>query len=187
MIERTLLLVKPDGVYRALIGKIVSRLEDAGLKVVAMKMVWPSKETAGLHYADDKEWYVSVGTKTLQSNKERGIKGTETAEEIGRKVRGWLIKHLTCGPVVAMVAEGESAIFVVRKIVGTTEPRKADPSTIRGMYSPDSYPASDAKSRPILNIVHAAEDKKNSDREIPIWFKKSEILDYKRLDEGMIS
>ena len=180
------MLVKPDGVFRALIGKAISVMEDAGLKVVAMKMLVPDKAMVGLHYADDPDWLESVGRKSLASYKEKGIEKKETAMEIGKNIRNMLIKSLTSGPVVAMVLEGNSAIFVARKLIGSTEPRKADPSSIRGRYGSDSYVTSDSKSRPVLTIVHASEDEKTAEREIPIWFKKSEILSYKRLDEAAI-
>ena len=187
MIERTLLLVKPDGVQRALIGKVVSQIEDAGLKIVAMKMVWPDKKIAGIHYADDPAWYQATGSKTLQNYKERGMKTNKTAEQLARWVRDMLIEFISGGPVVAMVVEGESAIFVTRKMVGSTEPRKADPSTIRGRYSPDSYDISNVKERPLLNIAHASEDTKTAEREIAVWFRKSEIMSYKRAGEDIIA
>lgn len=181
--QRTLLLIKPDGVYRALIGKIISQMEDSGLKVVGLKMVWPDKELAGKHYIYDKVWLTSVGTKTHASFKEKGIMLKETPLQIGERVRGYLIKLLTSGPVVAMVLEGNESIFIVRKLIGATEPRKADPYTIRGRFSTDSYDLAETEERAILNLVHASEDKKTADKEIPVWFKKSEMADYKRSDE----
>jgi nucleoside-diphosphate kinase len=128
-----------------------------------------------------------VGAKTLQNYRDRGVKTKETAEEVGRRIRGYLIKFLTSGPVVAMVIEGESAIFIARKLVGSTESRKSDPSTIRGSYSPDSYEVSDSKNRPVFNLVHAADDAETAKREIGVWFKEGEILSYKRAGEELIS
>jgi nucleoside-diphosphate kinase len=186
MIERTLLLVKPDGVSRALIGKVISTMEDAGLKVVAIKMVLPDKKIAGEHYAADPKWFEDTGGRTLQHYKEKGVKTSETAREIGMRIRSYLISFLMSGPIVAAVVEGNSSIPIVRKLIGSTEPRKADPSTIRGKYSTDTYEMSDKKARPILNLVHASEDKRTAEREIAIWFKKSEILDYKRADESAL-
>lgn len=183
MIERTLVLVKPDGVQRALIGKIIARLEDAGLKIVAIKMVKPDKELAGLHYINDKKWLTDTGTRTLNSYKEKGVILKQTPVEIATRIRNFLIEFLSSGPVVAMVLEGNDAISVTRKIVGSTEPRKADPSSIRGMYSTDSYELSDKKKRPIKNLVHASEDKKTADREISVWFRPKELVEYKRADE----
>ncbi|MDE1865905.1 MAG: nucleoside-diphosphate kinase [Candidatus Micrarchaeota archaeon] len=184
--QRTLVLVKPDGVYRALIGKVISQIEDTGLRVIAMKMVWADRKIAAVHYADDPEWYKATGAKTLQNYKDRGVKTNKTAEQLARGVREMLIKFISSGPVVAMVVEGESAISVTRKLVGATEPRKAEPYTIRGRYCSDSYEAANELQRPILNIVHASEDTKTADREIELWFKKTEIFDYKRADEKFV-
>ena len=186
MIERTLLLVKPDGVYRALIGKVISQMEDSGLKVVAIKMVMPDKKLAGEHYVYDVDWLMSVGTKTHSSYKEKGIILKETPMQIGERVRGYLISLLTSGPIVAMVLEGNEAIPIVRKLIGATEPKKADPYSIRGRFSSDSYDLAEEKKRAILNLVHASEDKKTAAKEIAVWFKKSEIVGYKRSDEAVM-
>jgi nucleoside-diphosphate kinase len=183
MMQRTLLLIKPDGVYRALIGKVISQMEDSGLKLVGIKMVWPDKKLAGQHYIYDKGWLVSVGTKTHSSYKEKGIMLKETPLQIGERVRGYLITLLTSGPVVAMVLEGNEAIPIVRKLIGSTEPKKAESYTVRGRFSTDSYDLAEKEKRAILNIVHASEDKKTAEKEIPVWFKKSELVDYKRADE----
>ena len=101
-------------------------------------------------------------------------------------MRDYLIDYLSSGPVAAIVFEGNEAIFITRKIVGATESRQADPSTIRGMYSADSYGIADSKERAVKNIVHASEDPKTAQREIGVWFKKSEIISYKRADEDSL-
>ena len=186
MIEQTLVVIKPDGVQRALTGKIISRFEDAGLKVVAMRFVWPTKELAARHYIADKGWLESVGNKTLASFKEKGIKTNETAMQIGNRVRSYLMDYIASGPVAAIVIEGNEAIFVVRKILGVTEPRKADPGSIRGMYSADSYGHADKLQRAVKNLAHASEDKKTADREIAVWFKPEELVKYKRIDEAAL-
>jgi nucleoside-diphosphate kinase len=183
MIERTLVLIKPDGVKRALLGKIISKFEDVGLKVVAMKMVWPNKNLADNHYIAEKKWFEDTGKRTIQAYKERGIIIKETPVQVSTKIRNYLMDFIASGPVVAFVLEGNDAIFITRKIVGSTEPRKADPSTIRGAYSSDSYEFSDERKRPTKNLVHASEDKRTADREIKVWFKPNEIMDYKRADE----
>ena len=183
MMERTLVLVKPDGVLRGLTGKIISKLEDAGLKVVALKIVQPNKEFAGTHYIEDKDWMESVGNKTLATFKEKGIPATETALQIGQRVRSYLIDYITSGPVVAVVLEGNEAIFITRKILGATEPRKADPSSIRGAYSSDSYELGDKLQRAVKNLAHASEDQKTAEREINVWFTPQELMNYKRADE----
>jgi len=184
--EQTLLLVKPDGVYRALIGKIISKIEDSGLKIVAMKMVLPNDAIAKMQYIEDKEWMESVGNKTLSTFREKGIETKETPLQIGKRVHSYLTDYLTSGPIVAIVVEGNEAISVIRKIVGATEPRKAEPSSIRGQYAIDSYDIADKKQRAVRNLVHASEDKKTAEREISVWFKPGEIIKYRRLDEDAI-
>ncbi len=181
--ERTLVLIKPDGVYRALIGEIIKRFEQAGLKIVAIKMIKPSKELVGKHYYADKEWLESVGQKTKASYEKEGKIVKETPLEIGMRVRNTLLNYLTGKPVVAMVVEGNEAIFIVRKILGSTEPKSADPGSIRGSLSSDSYAFADSQGRSARNLVHASGDKKDAEREIPIWFSKDEIIEYKRADE----
>ncbi len=186
MAEKTLVLVKPDGVQRAIIGRIITTFEDAGMKVVALKMVHPAKELVSRHYAADNEWMESVGRKTIASFKAKGAEMGESPLQIGERIRGWLLEYLTEAPVVAMVVEGNEAISMVRKFAGATSPASADPSTIRGRYSTDSYQNADPKGRPVRNIIHASEDKKSADREIAIWFKHNEIMDYKRADEASL-
>ncbi len=185
MIERSLVLVKPDGVYRAIIGKVIDRFETAGLKVVALKMLKPSSEFVGNHYAADDEWLKAVGTKAKASYTEKGIKVTESEMEIGHKIRMQLIDFLANEPVVAMVVEGNCAISIIRKIVGSTEPKSAESGSIRGMFSNDSYDLADKQNRAMKNIIHASSSVLDSKKEIDVWFKKNEILDYKRADESI--
>ncbi|MDE1804934.1 MAG: nucleoside-diphosphate kinase [Candidatus Micrarchaeota archaeon] len=182
--ERTLVLIKPDGVERALIGKIISKFEDTGLKVVAIKIVKPGKDVVSQHYIEDKAWMEGVGNKTIKSQEAQGIKVKETALQIGQRVRAALMDYLTGQPVVAMVIEGNEAIAMVAKITGATSPVRADPSTIRGAYSSDSYDLADSKKRAVKNIIHASDAKATAEREIKVWFTTKEIIDYKRADEG---
>jgi nucleoside-diphosphate kinase len=186
MIERTLVLVKPDGVRRALIGTIISRLELTGLKVVAMKMLLPDKALAGNHYAADPKWFEDTGNKTLKSYRDKGIILDETAVQVATRIRNYIIEYLSTGPVAALVLEGNDAIYVTRKLCGATEPKAADASTIRGSLSSDSYELSDTLKRPLKNLIHASEDKKTAEREIGVWFTEEEIIEYKRGDEGTL-
>lgn len=181
--EKVLVLIKPDGVERALVGKIIARFEDCGLKVVALKMLKPTKAMVEKHYTDDENWLVSVGLKTKQSYLEKGIEVKETEREIGMRIRQMLIKGLTDGPIVAFVLEGNSAAEISRKIAGGTEPRKADPSSIRGMYASDSYSLADSKQRPVRNLVHVSENAAIAESEIRIWFSEKELHEYTRADE----
>ena len=186
MIERTLVLVKPDGVKRALIGKVIGRFEDAGLKVTALKMVQPDKEIAGNHYPLDEEWYNNAWKNTKKGYEEKGLEMSETPRQLGERVRGWLMEGLTSGPIVAMVIEGNDAIAAIRKIAGATAPNRADPSSIRGTYSTDSYDLSDSEKRVLKNIVHASDSVPTAEREIKVWFDKKEVVKYNRADENTV-
>ncbi len=184
MIEKTLVLIKPDGVERALSGRVMGRFESAGLKIVALKMLKPDKERMGRHYPDDREWLTSMGAKTKASYLEKGKEVNETELEIGQRIRNQLINSLSGKPVIAMAVEGNDAIFIVRKLVGSTEPRTADPGSIRGSLSSDSYELADSSGRPIRNIIHASSSKPDAEKELAIWFEKHEIVEYTRADHN---
>ncbi|MFZ5365025.1 MAG: nucleoside-diphosphate kinase [Patescibacteria group bacterium] len=186
MTERSLVLIKPDGVERALIGEILSRFERCGLKVIGLKMVRATKELAGEHYADDKDWLTSVGEKALASAEKRGEKLSETAMEIGQRVRNQLMDYIVMAPVVAMCIEGHNAVAKIRKLVGGTNPQDDEPGTIRGDYSIDSYVLSDNSGRPIQNLIHASGAVDEAQREIKIWFAEKELFDWRRVDEDLI-
>ncbi len=187
--DRTLVLVKPDGVKRGLIGEIISRLERAQLKLVATKMVWVDKELVGKHYPDSRtELLQGIGEKTLKTyaeyNKDAKAElGTDDPLEIGKIVNMWNMELLTAGPVLAMVWEGNHAIDNVRKIVGPTLPVFAPPGTIRGDYSVDSPVLANMEKRSVKNLIHASGNKEEADYEIALWFENKEIHDYKRTDE----
>ena len=186
MTERSLVLIKPDGVQRALVGQIIDRFEKCGLKIIGLKMVLATKELAGQHYADDKGWLLSVGEKALAAAKKRGEKMDETALEIGQRVRKQLMDYLTISPIIAMCIEGHNAVEKVRKISGFTSPQDADPGTIRGDLAIDSFKLSDSSNRPIQNLVHASGEIDEGEREIKVWFADEELFDWKRCDEDLI-
>lgn len=186
-IDRTFVMVKPDGVERGLIGEVIGRLEKRGLKVVAMKMVKPTLEHLDDHYPKDEEWIARLGDKGFNVFKEYGIDpkdamGTDSNLEAGKLVRKWLIDYMTEAPVVAMVIEGVHAIEMVRKIAGATLPMKAEIGTIRGDFSVDSPAAANLNKRAIKNIVHASENKSEAEAEISHWFSEEEIHDYERAE-----
>ena len=181
--ERALVLIKPDGVERALIGRVIAQFEEAGLKVTALKMLKAGNDQVSKHYTDDESWLLSVGKKTKQSYLDKGIEVKESEREIGMRVRSFLVNELTRSPIVAMVLEGNAAAEVARKIAGGTEPKKADPYTIRGRYSNDSYALADKKQRSVRNIVHVSEDSTIAEKEIKVWFTDKEICAYNRADE----
>ena len=184
--ERTLVLIKPDGVKRGLIGAIINRFEIAGLKVVGIKMVVPDEKFLEKHYPLDKEWYENAWKKSKESAEAKGQQINETPLEFGKRLQSNLINAMKGSPVVAIVIEGNEAISNVRKLIGSTSPSKADPSTIRGMYSTDSYDLADKNGRPTRNLVHASDSPQTAEREIKLWFNENEIKTYKRADEDAI-
>jgi nucleoside-diphosphate kinase len=189
--ERTLLIVKPDGVVRGLTGEIIKRIEQRGLKVIALTMYQASKSEMDNHYPKDEAWIKRIGGKTLSTYEKYGYDamkelGTNDALEIGQKVRGWLLDFMTSAPIVKMVVKGVHAVDMVRKLVGNTMPALADAGTIRGDYSVDSAALANKEKRSVRNIVHASETPEEAEHEIGIWFKKEELQDYKRGDEDIM-
>ncbi len=190
--EQSVVLIKPDGVKRGLIGEIIRRLERAGLKIVALKMVWVGKDKVGKHYTDKKAYLTSLGKKTLETYKKYGKDpkedlGTKNPLEIGKMVRKWNMEFLSSGPVVAILWEGPSCIEVVRKIVGPTFPLFAQPGTIRGDYSFDSALLSNVGKRSTKNLIHASGDPKEAKFERQLWFHEEEIYAYKRSEEEVMT
>lgn len=182
--ERTLILLKPDAVQQKLIGKVISRFEASDLKVIATKMVWPSRELADQHYPTSREEFIKgMGGKTLESYKEQkqdpfAVFDTDDAHSIGLQLQKWLVDFLVSGPVIAIVLEGENAVKKARDIAGHTIPAKAEKGTIRGDFSDDSAIAANAEKRPVKNLVHASGDKKEADFEIGLWFSEEELHSY---------
>lgn len=192
IVERTLVMVKPDGVKRGLIGEIISRFEKAGLKILAMKMVWVDKKHVAQHYPDDRvEFIKGIGEKTLETYKKYGLDpmtnlGTADPSKIGMMVNEWNRDFLSSGPLVAMVLEGVHAIDSVRMITGHTFPATAVPGTIRGDHSIDSPALANLKKRPVRNLVHASGNPAEAEFEINLWFKPSELHEYRRADEEVM-
>jgi nucleoside-diphosphate kinase len=151
MIEQTFVAVKPDGVKRGLVGECIRRFENAGLKIVALKMVWVDKNFSEKHYS----------------------------EHVKKPFYKVLEDFITSGPVVGMVLEGVSAVTVVRKIVGSTEPHSAQPGTIRGDYAHHTYQYADGKGKAIMNLIHASGNKADAVKEVGLWFAQDEIHTYK--------
>ncbi|MEK7505750.1 MAG: nucleoside-diphosphate kinase [Patescibacteria group bacterium] len=185
--ERTLILIKPDGIQRSLMGEIIRRFERVGIKLAAIKMLVPSAEHVEAHYTLDPEWRRVTGEKRVKSAKERGEKlASEDPLVITAAILDVLKKYLTSGPVVAMVWEGAHAVELVRKLVGGTEPRSSDVGTIRGDFVLDSYPMADSDTRAIRNLIHASGSVAEAEKEIPHWFKPEELVDYRLIQEQIL-
>jgi len=192
MMERTLVLIKPDGVKRGIIGEIIARFEKAGLKPVGMKMIWVDKDLVAKHYPTDRvELLKGIGEKTLNSYAEIGKDakkelGTDDPVEIGKLVNAWNMEALSIGPVIAIVFEGIHAVATVRKITGFTLPHSAAPGTIRGDYSIDSPALANERKRPVRNLIHASGNLEEAEYEIKLWFRPEELHSYKRADEDVM-
>ena len=177
--ERSLVLIKPDGVQRGLIGEIVTRFEKKGLKVTALKMVLPTREIAAKHYDQPEEAARALGERSIAAYKAEGKESwSNDPMEIAKDIQKKLVRLMMAGPVVAMVIEGAHAIAHVRKIRGGTNPLTADVGTITGDYTIDSYFISDVDGRAIRNLAHASGSVDEAENEIKIWFKEDEIMDY---------
>ncbi len=185
--ERTLVIIKPDGVQRALIGEIIKRFENVGLKLLAIKMMTTNAEHVEKHYTLDPEWRRVTGEKTINSYKEKGATPpSEDPYEVTAVILDNLKKYMVAGPIVPMIWEGAHAVKIVRKIVGGTEPLSSAPGTIRGDYVLDSYPMSDADGRAIRNLIHASGSPSEAEAEIKHWFKPEEIIEYRRMQDAIV-
>lgn len=184
--ERTLVLLKPDAVQRNLVGEIVGRFERAGLKLVAMKLVLPTKDQTYKHYVKDEAEIEALGQRSIEGKKKSGLETKESPKEVGQKIVNHLIKFLTASPVVAMVLEGNKAIPIARKLIGSTEPLQSDVGTIRGDYTLDSYGLADADGRAVRNLVHASASVSDAEQEIKVWFKKEELVNYRSVRERIL-
>lgn len=159
--ERTLIVIKPDTLQRALVGEILTRFERVGLKIVATKMLQPDND----HYYHH---YENIGKMVSRR---------------GNKAFDMVLKMMSQGPVIAFVLEGVEAVALVRKLVGTTEPKSALPGTIRGDYAHISFEHADKKDMGIPNLIHASGDPDEAKKEIEHWFSESEIFDYRSIND----
>ncbi|HEY4503818.1 MAG TPA: nucleoside-diphosphate kinase [Candidatus Paceibacterota bacterium] len=185
--ERTLVIIKPDGIQRTLTGEIISRYENVGLKLVAVKMMVPTADLIEKHYTLDPEWRRVTGEKTIASYKKKGLTPpSQDPHEITARILKNLVTYMTSGPVIAMVWEGAHAVAIVRKITGGTEPLTSDVGTIRGDYVLDSYTMSDNDKRAVRNLVHASGSTQEALNEIKHWFSSKEIIEYDYIQDKIL-
>jgi len=182
--ERTLIIIKPDGAQRSLIGEIIQRYERIGLKLAGLKMLVPTKEMIEKHYTLDPNWRKATGEKTIQGYKDKGLKPPlEDPLEITAIILENLKRYMTSGPAIVMAWQGPHAVELVRKITGGTEPLTSDVGTIRGDYVLDSYQMSDGDGRAVRNLVHASGSLEEAKKEIAHWFSKNELIKYRLVQE----
>ena len=155
LMQKTLVLLKPDALDRGLVGEIIHRFERLGVKIVGLKMVVASEDLAKKHYTED------------------------LAKRRGEKVREIMVSMLTSGPVIALALEGVDAVEVVRKIVGETEPKKAAPGTIRGDFTHVSFEHANQQNVGVFNLIHASANGEDAESELQVWFSESELVAHK--------
>lgn len=160
-VEQTLILFKPDALQRAVVGEILTRFERVGLRIAATKMLAPTREHYDTHYEH-------IGKLKTRA---------------GDQIFAITLDMMNKGPVIAMVLEGIEAVSLVRKLVGTTEPKSAAPGTIRGDYSHMSYGYADGEGKGIPNLLHASGDVEEATKEIAHWFQPEELYDYEATHE----
>ena len=154
MIQRSLVLLKPDALDRGIIGEIITRFERVGATIVGMKLLVSEKDTALQHYTED------------------------LAKRRGEKVREMMVSMITSGPIVAIALEGIEIVEVVRKMIGATEPKMAAPGTIRGDYAHVSYKYADEKQIGIFNLIHASASPEEAEVELGVWFRSEELISH---------
>lgn len=184
--ERTFVILKPDTVQRSLIGEVIRRFEKTGLKCTAMKMIVPQEEQLLAHYNKNDEWFLKKGSRIVEDLVAQQLPITKEPIEYGRDIIRTIVHYMTAAPVVAMVWEGNQSVAVVTKIVGTTEPTTSDVGTIRGDYTLDSYAHASYETRAVRNLVHCSESPEEAEREIAIWFKEAEIMNYVTAQERIM-
>jgi nucleoside-diphosphate kinase len=187
--ERTLVIIKPDGIQRSLVGEIIKRYERVGLKLIAMKELIATEEMATRHYYEvgGDAWLEEVGRKAAAAYEKKGMKSPfPTFKDNGIAIMKSNAKYLSAGPVIAMIWQGNQAVALVRKITGGTEPLSSDVGTIRGDFTLDTYQMADFDLRSIRNLIHASGNTEEAEKEIPIWFKPEEIMKYTHLQEKIL-
>jgi nucleoside-diphosphate kinase len=175
--DKTLIIIKPHAVERGLTGRILARFEDMGLVIVSIKRFQGSAELWENFYPSDETWFTNAGSKTLESCQLVGINvqqelGTTDPLAIGKMIKQWLVVHMTSGPCVAVILEGNEAPRKVRKACGKTLPNVAEPGTIRFDFSCDSPALANQEKRPVFNIIHASdpEEEGSIEKEIGLIF-----------------
>ncbi|MCE7008852.1 nucleoside-diphosphate kinase [Kibdelosporangium philippinense] len=159
-VERTLVLLKPDAVARGLAGRIITRFEDAVLKIVGVKMAQLDAEFTRKHYFD-------------------------LEERLGADIYNSTAKFMQTGPVIALVLEGVDAVAKVRQIIGATYPNLAAPGTVRGDYAHQTKASSEVSGKAVMNLVHASGNSDEAKYEVGLWFGEEEQFEYETLAEKL--
>ncbi|MBA0127904.1 nucleoside-diphosphate kinase [Haloechinothrix sp. YIM 98757] len=159
-VERTLVVLKPDAVTRGLAGRILTRFEDANLKIVGVKMKQMDADFARKHYFD-------------------------LEERLGAEVYNSTAGFMQSNPVMAVVLEGVNAVTTVRKIIGATLPSEAAPGTVRGDFAHQTKASADVSGKAVMNLVHASGNVEEAKYEVNLWFGEDEQFDYETAAEKL--
>jgi len=184
--ERTFVILKPDTVQRSLMGEVIRRFEQTGLKCTAMKMFVADEDRLFKHYNKDDAWFLKKGTNIIENLKAHDRPVEKDAIEYGKDIIRANAQYMSAGPVVAMVWEGNQAVAVIKKIVGSTEPSTSDVGTIRGDFTIDSYAHSAFEDRAVRNLIHCSDEPSEAEREIELWMKEDDIMNYVTAQERIM-
>lgn len=157
-VQRTLVLLKPDAVVRGLAGRIITRFEDAALKIVGVKMARLDADFTRRHYFD-------------------------LEERLGADIYNSTASFMQSGPVIALALEGVDAVAKVRQIIGSTYPNAAAPGTVRGDFAHQTKASSEVSGKAVMNLVHASGNWDEAKYEVDLWFDGAEQFDYETLAE----
>jgi nucleoside-diphosphate kinase len=157
-VERTLVLLKPDAVARGLAGRIITRFEDAALKIVGVKMRHIDADFNRKHYFD-------------------------LEDRAGSEIYNTTAEFMQSAPVIALAFEGVDAVAKVRKIIGSTFPDQAPPGTIRGDFAHQTKASSEVSGKAVMNLVHASGNSEEAKYEVDLWFESAEQFQYETLAE----
>ena len=182
MIERTLVLFKPDAVQRGIVGEILSRFEKVGMKIIGLKMLDAGEEQLAQHYYKDEKWLEEKGKKIIEK---KGYEENYDPKKAGQEIVDGLMKDMRISPIIAMVLEGHNAVMTVKRLAGPTNIDEAAPGTIRGDYSHDTFDLANVSNRPNLTIIHATDDPKEAEKEISIWFDRNELHSYEKPEDKL--
>lgn len=165
MLQRTLIIIKPDGVAGGFTSEIIKRYEAVGLRVVKRKDMMAPWNLVEKHYPMDPDYLRSIGQKTIAAGQP-----VKSAQDQGRRVVTWLRKFITSGPIVVLLLEGEDAVSLARKTTGFTDPSTAEKGTIRADLGTDSILKANQEERPVYNLIHASASPQEAEKEIKLWF-----------------
>lgn len=189
--QKALLIIKPDGVQRGLVGKILKKFEAVGITIIGLKFQLADKSLVMAHYPETDAWFKKVGERTLTNYAKKGLDAkkvfsTDDPIAIGKTVKQWLITYFQESPVLIAAVEGYDVIEIVRKLSGNTIPLLAAPGTIRGDFSHDTIDLANEQNRPLRNIIHASDTVEDGEKEVALWFNKDELFQYERCDEKIM-